>query len=407
MLTLKNGVKVIYKPTTFKDDEIVMSAYSFGGYSVMDQSDPYTLQEINSLATLGGVGNFSAIDLPKVLAGKKASVHPNINMMTEGMSGNCSARDLETMLQLTYLYFTSPRSDEEAFQSYITRSKAMVANAESNPMTAFRDNLMFAMYDNHPLVKRMKAEDYDKVDYAKAMKLFADRFKDANNFVFTFVGNIDPETFEPMIEQYIGALKTKKNNETWTANVPTLTDKDVTSHYTKAMENPMVTCYTIFNGDMEYTRKNQLTLQALNDVMDIVYTEKIREDEGGTYGVGVQGDLSLRPKQTFMFLIGFQTNKEMYEKLMGIAIAELQNVANQGPRPEDLKKVKEFLVKKHSEDLEKNFYWLNCIQTQERDGYNPMQDYNDIINSITPDDVANMAKAVLKGYKKEVVQIPE
>ncbi len=407
VLILKNGVKVIYKPTTFKDDEILMSAYSFGGYSVMDQSDPYTLQEINALATLGGVGNFSAIDLPKVLAGKRASVYPSIGMMTEGMNGNCSARDLETMLQLTYLYFTSPRSDEEAFQSYITRAKAMVANAESDPMTAFRDNLMFAMYDNHPLVKRMKAEDYDKVDYAKAMKLYADRFKDANNFVFTFVGNIDPETFEPLIEQYIGALKTKKNDETWTANVPSITEKDITSHYTKAMENPKVTCYTIYSGDMQYTRKNQLTMQALNDVMDIVYTEKIREDEGGTYGVGVQGNLSLRPKETFMFLIGFDTNKEMYEKLMGIAIAELQNVANNGPREQDLKKVKEFLVKKHSEDMENNRYWMNCIQSQERDNINPMQDYNDIINSITADDVANMAKAVLKGYKKEVVQIPE
>ena len=407
VLTLKNGVKVIYKPTTFKDDEILMSAYSFGGYSVMDQSDPYTLQEINALATLGGVGNFSAIDLPKVLAGKRASVYPSIGMMTEGMNGNCSARDLETMLQLTYLYFTSPRSDEEAFQSYITRAKAMVANAESDPMTAFRDNLMFAMYDNHPLVKRMKAEDYDKVDYAKAMKLYADRFKDANNFVFTFVGNIDPETFEPLIEQYIGALKTKKNDETWTANVPSITEKDITSHYTKAMENPKVTCYTIYSGDMQYTRKNQLTMQALNDVMDIVYTEKIREDEGGTYGVGVQGNLSLRPKETFMFLIGFDTNKEMYEKLMGIAIAELQNVANNGPREQDLKKVKEFLVKKHSEDMENNRYWMSCIQSQERDNINPMQDYNDIINSITADDVANMAKAVLKGYKKEVVQIPE
>ena len=229
VLTLKNGVTVIYKPTTFKDDEVLMNAYSFGGYSVMDQSDPYTLQEINSLATLGGVGNFSAIDLPKVLAGKKASVHPQIGSLTEGMSGNCSARDLETMLQLTYLYFTSPRSDEEAFQSYITRTKAMVANAESDPNTAFRDNLMFAMYDNHPLVKRMKAEDYDKVDYAKALKLYADRFKDANNFVFTFVGNIDPETFEPLVEQYIGSLKTKKNDETWTANVPAITDKDDTA----------------------------------------------------------------------------------------------------------------------------------------------------------------------------------
>ena len=407
ILTLKNGVKVIYKPTKFKDDEILMNAFSFGGYSVMDQSDPYTLQEINELATLGGVGNFSAIDLPKVLAGKRASVYPSVSSITEGISGNCSVKDLETMLQLTYLYFNSLRSDEDAFHSYITRTKAMVANMEADPNTAFRDNLMFAMYDNHPLVKRMKAEDYDKVDYAKALKLFADRFKDANNFVFTFVGNIDPETFEPMIEQYIGALKTKNNKETWTTNVPTITDKDVTSHYTKAMENPMVTCYMVYNGDIEYSLENQLKMQVLSDVMDIVYTEKIREDEGGTYGVGVQGNVSLRPKESFMFLIGFQTNKEMYEKLMGIAIAELQNVANQGPRPEDLKKVKEFLVKKHSEDLESNRYWMSCITTQERDGYNPMANYEAIINGITGDDVANMAKAVLKGYKKEVVQIPE
>ena len=407
VLTLKNGVKVIYKPTTFKDDEILMSAYSFGGYSAMDQSDPYTLQQINELVELGGVGNFSAIDLPKVLAGKKANVTPNIGNFTEGMSGNCSVKDLETMMQLTYLYFNSPRSDEEAYQSYITRTKSMLANIESNPDVAFSDNLIFALFDNHPLRKRMKAEDYDKIDYAKALKLYADRFKDANNFVFTFVGNIDPETFEPLVEQYLGSLKTKKNDETWTANVPSITDKDVNCHYTKAMENPKVTCYMVYNGDMEFTYKNQMTMQVMSDVMDIVYTEKIREDEGGTYGVGVQGTLMNRPKETFMFLIGFNTNKEMYEKLMGIAVAELQNVANQGPRPEDLKKVKEFLIKKHSEDLESNRYWMNCIQTQYRDGYNPMANYNEIVNSITADDVANMAKAVLKGYKKEVVQIPE
>ena len=407
VLTLKNGMKVIYKPTTFKDDEILMTAYSFGGYSAMDQSDPYTLQEINSLATLGGVGNFSAIDLPKVLAGKNVRVNPYISNLTEGISGNCSVKDLETMLQLTYLYFTSPRSDEEAFQSYLTRTKAMLANVESDPNTTFRDSLMSVLYDNHPLVKRMKAEDYDKIDYARALKSYTERFKDANNFVFTFVGNIDPETFEPLIAQYLGALKSKKNDETWTKRVPTLTEKSVACHYTKTMENPIATCYIIYNGDMANTRKNQMAMQALGDVMNIVYTEKIREDEGGTYGVGVNGSLSLRPTETFMFLIGFQTNKEMYDKLMGIAKAELQNVADNGPRPEDLKKVKEFLIKKHSEDLENNRYWMNSIQTHERDGYNPMQNYEDLVNGITSDDVANMAKTVLNGYKKEVVQLPE
>ena len=407
VLTLNNGAKVIYKPTTFKDDEVLMSAYSFGGYSVMNQKDPRTLQLINDLATLGGVGNFSAIDLPKVLAGKKASVNPYISNVMEGMNGNCSARDLETMMQLTYLYFTSPRSDNEAFQSYITRTKAVVANAESDPMTAFRDSLVYALYGDNPLVTRMKVEDYDKVNYKKAMKLYADRFKDANNFVFTFVGNIDPETFEPLVEQYIGSLKSKKNKETWTDKCAVMTEKSVNCHYTKAMENPKVTCYMVYNGDMQNTGKNQMTIQALRDIMNIVYTEKIREDEGGTYGVGVQSNLNLRPKETFMFLIGFETNKDMYEKLMGIAKAELQSVADNGPRPEDLKKVKEFLIKKHSEDMENNRYWMNCIQTNERDGYNPMQDYTDIINGITSDDIANMAKAVLNGYLKEVVQIPE
>ena len=407
ILTLKNGVKVIYKTTNFKDDEILMSAYSFGGYSVMDQSDPYTLQQLNELAGLGGLGNFSAIDLPKVLAGKKVKVSGSVNTFTEGISGNCSVKDLETMMQLTYLAFGTPRSDEEAYLSFITRTKAMLANIESNPDVAFSDNLMFALFDNHPLRKRMKAEDYDKIDYAKALKLYADRFKDANNFVFTFVGNIDPETFEPLVEQYIGSLKTKKNNETWTTNVPTITDKDVNCHYTKAMENPKVTCYMVYNGEMEFNRKNQLTIQVLSDIMDIVYTEKIREDEGGTYGVAVFGDLSNRPKEAFDFGIYFNTNKDMYEKLMGIAKAELQNVANNGPRPEDLKKVKEFLVKKHAEDLENNRYWMNCIQTLDCDGYNPMANYEAIVNGITADDVAQMANAVLKGYKKEVVQIPE
>jgi len=407
ILTLKNGVKVIYKTTNFKDDEILMSAYSFGGYSVMDQSDPYTLQQLNELAGLGGLGNFSAIDLPKVLAGKKVRVSGSVNTYTEGISGNCSVKDLETMMQLIYLSFGTPRTDEEAYQSFITRTKAMLANIESNPDVAFSDNLIFALFDNHPLRKRMKAEDYDKIDYSKALKLYADRFKDANNFVFTFVGNIDPETFEPLVEQYIGSLKTKKNDETWTTNAPAITDKDVNCHYTKAMENPKVTCYMVYNGDMQFNRKNQLVMQALSDIMDIVYTEKIREDEGGTYGVGVNGNLNNRPKESFMFLIGFNTNKEMYEKLMGIAKAELQNVANNGPRPEDLKKVKEFLVKKHAEDLENNRYWMNCIQTNDCDGYNPMANYVDLINGITSEDVANMAKAVLNGYKKEVVQIPE
>ena len=407
MLTLNNGVKVIYKTTDFKDDEILMSAYSFGGLSVLDQNDPYTLQEINSLMGIGGVGNFSAIDLPKVLAGKHVRVNANINNYTEGVSGNCSVKDLETMLQLTYLYFNNLRRDDEAFQSYITRNKAVLANVESDPMTAFSDSLVKVLYGNHPLSKRMKAEDYDKIDYAKGLQMAAERFADPNNFVFTFVGNINPETFEPLVSQYLGGMKATKNDETWKDNGRNYPKKDYICHYEKAMENPKATCYMFYNGDMDYTPENLMKMELLKDVLDIVYTEKIREDEGGTYGVGVNGMIQQYPKGTFLMLIGFETNKEMYAKLMGIAKAELERIANEGPREQDLKKVKEYKVKKHAEDMESNRYWMNCIQTQLRDGINLMKGYDDLVNSVTGQDLADMAKTILNGYKKEVVQLPE
>lgn len=407
VLTLKNGVKVIYKPTTFKDDEIIMSAFSFGGYSVMDQSNPYTLQNINELMTLGGLGNFSAIDLPKVLAGKKARVTPSISNFTEGMSGSCSAKDIETMMQLIYLNFTALRTDNDAFQSSMARSKSLVANADSDPMTSFSDSITAVLYNNHPLAKRMTSEEYDKVDYAKGLKMATERFADPNNFVFTFVGNINPETFEPLVEQYLGSLKSKKNKETWSDNGLKITNRDNICHYEKDMETPMATCYMIYNGAMEYTNENRIMMQMLSDIMDIVYTEKIREDEGGTYGVGTSGNLMLRPEPSFMFLVGFNTNKEMYEKLMGIAKAELQNIADNGPRAQDLQKVKEYLVKKHAEDLENNHYWIDLIQTEQRDGINRMDKFTETVNGVTANDIANIAAQILKAYKKEVVQLPK
>ena len=407
VLTMKNGVKVIYKTTDFKDDEILMNAYSFGGLSVMDDSNPYNLQEINALMDLGGLGNFSAIDLPKILAGKRLRVDPNISTYTEGINGNCSVKDLETMLQVTYLYFNNLRSDEEAFQSFLTRNKAMLANIESNPMTAFSDSLVAVLYDNNPLYKRMKAEDYDKIDYAKALKMAAERFADPNNFVFTFVGNIDPQTFEPLVAQYLGGMKAKKNKETWLDKGLDIVKKDHFCHYAKTMENPKVTCYMFYNGKMEYNEKNIMTMELLNDILDIVYTEKIREDEGGTYGVGTNGRLDNIPEGSYVMMIGFETNKEMYEKLMGIAKTELERIGNEGPREQDLQKVKEYKLKKHAEDMESNRYWMSAIQDNVRDGINMMKGYDELVNSITGEDIAKMVKTILIGYRKEVVQLPK
>ncbi|MBQ3355202.1 MAG: insulinase family protein [Bacteroidales bacterium] len=407
VMTLSNGMKVVYKKTDFKEDEIRFRGLSEGGLSALKQEDFATLSNLDEIINLGGVGNFSATDLPKVLAGKKVRVMPYIESYEEGISGNCSPKDLETTMQLIYLYFTAPRSDEEAFQSYAQRTKAALENQELNPMVTFSDSLISVLYNNHPLRMRTKASDIDKIDYAKAMKLYSDRFADPNNFTFYFVGNIDPETFKPMVEQYLASLKADKRKESWKDINLSIPETNNICHFSKQMQNPKASIYMILNGTMEYNYRNQIYMKALSDVMDIYYTRTIREEEGGTYGVGVMGQVSDKPKDAFMFLVAFDTNKEMYEKLMSKVYEGLNDVAKNGPAQEDLTKVVENLYKKRAEQLEENSFWINAMETFNDDKINVIGEYDAIVKSITPQTIADFAKEVLKGYKKEIVQLPE
>lgn len=407
VMTLSNGMKVVYKKTDFKVDEIRFRGLSEGGLSALKQEDFATLSNLDEIMNLGGVGNFSATDLPKVLAGKKVRVMPYIESYEEGISGNCSPKDLETTMQLIYLYFTAPRSDEEAFQSYAQRTKAALENQELNPMVTFSDSLISVLYNNHPLRMRTKAFDIDKIDYAKAMKLYSDRFADPNNFTFYFVGNIDTETFKPMVEQYLASLKADKRKESWKDINLSIPETNKICHFSKQMQNPKASIYMILNGAMEYNYRNQLYMKALSDVMDIYYTRTIREEEGGTYGVGVMGQVSDKPKDAFLFLVAFDTNKEMYEKLMSKVYEGLNDVAKNGPAQEDLTKVVENLYKKRAEQLEENSFWINAMETFDNDKINVIGEYDAIVKSITPQTIADFAKEVLKGYKKEIVQLPE
>ncbi len=406
VLTLSNGMKVIYKQTTFKEDEIRFSASSFGGVSALPQEDFTTLQLLDEIITIGGVGNFSATDLTKVLAGKKVNVTPYIDNYSEGLRGSCSPKDLETMMQLIYLYFTEPRTDEDAFQSNMQRTKAALENAELNPMTTFSDSLIKVMYNNHPLRMRIKAADLDKVDYKKAMEMYKDRFSDPNNFTFYFVGNIDINQFKPLVEQYLASLKKSKRSETWKDINLGLTEKNEKCHYTKQMQTPKTTIYMAINGNMEYSYRNQVYMNALCDVMDIYYTRTIREEEGGTYGVSCIGQMTDKPKDTYIVLIGFDTNKEMAKKLMGKVNDGLDDIAKNGPTQEDLNKVVENLYKKRAELREENWFWTSAIKTYEEDGYNIVDEYDTIVKTITPKTIADFMKEVRKGWNKEIIQMP-
>ena len=276
-LTLSNGVRVVVKNTDFKADEIRMHAFSPGGTSVFDTKEAIQLTMLNSVAGLGGLGNFSNVDLEKVLAGKKASVSASVSGLTERLNGYCSPKDLETLMQLIYLSFTAPRMDDAAFESFKTRTKASLANQEADPMTAFSDTLNHEMYGNHPMAMRFKAEMVDQIDYNRIMEMYKDRFKEAGDFTFLFVGNINLEEAKPLIETYLGGLPTinrKENFKDIQMDIRKGTHKNV---FEKQMETPKATVISVISGHCDFTPKNNLLMSMLSQTMNMVYIETIRE----------------------------------------------------------------------------------------------------------------------------------
>ncbi|WP_455667390.1 M16 family metallopeptidase [Phocaeicola sp.] len=395
ILTLSNGVRVILKPTDFKADEITMKAFSPGGSSLFPNDEKVNVSSLNAVAGIGGLGNFSNVDLEKVLAGKKAQVSTSVGENTEGLSGNCSPKDFETLMQLIYLSFTAPRMDNDAFTSYKNRMKASLANQEANPMVALQDTLRKALYMNHPRTFRMKADLVDQIDYAKIMDMYKDRFKDASDFTFIFVGNIKPEEVEPMIETYLGSLPSINRKETFRDNKIYMRQGEYKNIFSKQLETPKATVLVINNGKCAYTLKNQIMMSMLSQILDIMYTESVREKEGGTYGVSAYGSISKYPKEEAVLQIYFDTDPEKRAKMTEIILNELNQFAKEGPSAENLSKVKEFMLKKHKENVKENGYWVNVLDEYFWDQTDMNTGYDEMVNSISAKDLQEFTKALL------------
>ena len=393
--TLSNGVRVVVKNTDFKADEIRMRAFSPGGTSVFGTKEALQIKMLNSVAGLGGLGNFSNVDLEKVLAGKKASVNASVSDLSEGLNGSCSPKDLETMLQLVYLSFTAPRMDNDAFESFKQRTKAALANQEADPSMALTDTLQREMYGNHPMAGRVKADMIDQTDYNRIMEMYKDRFKEAGDFTFLFVGNINLEEAKPLIETYLGGLPTinrKENYQDIKLDIQKGTRKNL---FEKQMETPKATVISIISGDCEYNLKNNLLMTMLSQTMSMVYLETVREKEGASYGVSAYGQLSRGIKDEALFQIYFDTDPAKREKMEQIVMSELQKVAKEGPRPEHLAKVKEFLLKKHIENVKENGYWLGQLNNYYWYNTDMNTNYEQLVNELTVEDVKNFTKALL------------
>lgn len=405
--TLQNGIKVILKNTDFKDDEILMTATSTGGYSQYAVQDPVNSRIMGSVMNLGGVGNFSATDLPKVLAGKTASVRPSISLTTQDFNGSSSIKDFETMMQLVYLYFTAPRKDADAFKSFIQRMETQLKNQEAEPMVAFSDSINHAIYGNNPLTNRIKLSDLAKVDYDRIMEMFKQQFRNPGSFTFTFVGNVDAEKVRPVVEQYLASLPGDAVKGEFIKVPMSFNEGKTENVFNREMQNPKASVFNAVTGNMERNMKNQILMSMFDQILDIVYTEKVREEEGGTYGVSTGGAISRYPEGQTVLQIMFDTDPEKKDHLNEIILKELEGIAANGPRESDFIKVKEYMNKSFNENLKENRYWTNILDQLYFYGEDMHTGYIDAVNAMTPKDVQEFTAELLKqGNLKTIIMIP-
>jgi len=407
--TLSNGVKVIIKPTKFKQDEILLSAFSEGGLSKVNTADLLNGTLASNIISNNGLGDFSQIDLTKILTGKIASVSPYISSYEEGLGGNSSVKDFETMLQLVYLYFTAPRKDDNAYKALINMYKASLANTATDPRKAFTDSINMTVTSHNPRTILLSAGMIDKVDQDKALAIFKARFADPSDFTFIFTGNIDASDahVKQAISTYLGGIKTKKLKEKYTDNNIRKPKGKVNNYFTKEMQVKTASNYIIYSGAMPYNIQNRTTVTAIGSILNMRYLESIREKEGGSYGVGVRGSVSNTPINEAVVMMQFDTDPEKQEKLMGIIHAEVNEILANGPRKDDLQKVKENMLKKYTEDVEENGWWDNAIELYYKDKINLVDEYKAAVDALTPELIQNTLKQIVsQGNVIEVVMKP-
>lgn len=405
--TLANGAKVVVKHTDFKADEVRMSAVAKGGLSVLSDGEFYMGEMMPAVNSMSGVGKFSATELKKQLSGKSASVQPAVENYSSAMKGVCSPKDIETMLQLLYLNFTQPRFDRADYDNLIKMVRSQLENARTNPDFLMQEKVIDVTYGDNPRRQMISNEIVDKFDFEQLPAIYAKLYPGANGFVFTFVGNIDPETLKPLVEKYIGSIPAAKKPLNYIDDKVAPVKGEVTEEFTAPMQQPKVSVLYYYSGKMPYTFKDRMALSFLAQALNSRYLISIREEKGGTYGVRVKGSTEYIPHQTYDMTISFDTNEEMADELCEIVLKEIQEIAENGPKTEDIEKNREFMLKNWKNSLELNQGWMNYIQAKYGSGLNYVGEYEQAVRDLTNDDVQALAKKILAdGNLVKVVMRP-
>ena len=384
--TLSNGLKVYVRPTNFEPDEVNLKLFSLGGKNIYPDSEMPNLTYLMAGATIGGVAQYNDLTLEKMLAGKTATVTPFIDNDTRGMAGTSNVKDTKTLLELVYLYFTQPRKDPQAFKNLMEQQQEFLTNAHVNPMLAYNDTLHKVAYATNRMAS-MDKEQLKRVNYNRIMHIYKELFANAANFKLILTGNININKLRPLLCQYIATLPSNNTKETIGTYEPKLVDGKKTYIFHKKQTTPTAITTIVIKGKMEYNNRNELLMDAIGQLLRIVYTEKVREDKGGTYSVQVSGDLQHHPNDEALLRIAFQTDPQKYNDLIPIVYKELEKMATEGPSQQDLDKVKAYELKVYNQVLRMNNYWEYVLYTDLYNGIDVDTDFRYIVENMTCDDI--------------------
>ncbi|HKM92634.1 MAG TPA: insulinase family protein [Prolixibacteraceae bacterium] len=409
--TLANNTKVVFRHADYEKDNVSLMAFSKGGSSIWDDQYIPATEMINVFMEAYGVGQFDAITLQKMLTGKKVSIRPTVGNLTEGFSGSSTPKDFETMMQLLYLYFEKPNFDLESHDALMSRYMAFVANMEKDPRKIMQDSLSFINANYHPRVRSMNTAFLEEVKFEDIKNLYLDRIQDAGDFTFFIVGNIEEETAKAMVEKYIGSLSDNEREETWV-------DREINAPKGKteriipvALTTPKTNVNVRFvNNDVEYKQENVLAMSVFRGILDLRYTETVREDEGGTYGVGVGVALSQYPEPEGVVRINFDCDPSKADHLKSIIYREIDKIIAEGPTETDFNKT----ILNHLKDREQarnhNSFWLSSLYNLYFSGIDSAneENYELLLKNMTKNDIQQfVAKFFKTANVIDVVFVPK
>ena len=396
--TLKNGVKVVVKPTTFKADEVQIQMVSQAGISCLSDEDYNTGKYLSLVTSQMGLSKFSATELRKQLSGKSASTAVAPDDYTTAVYGNGSPKDLETILQLLYLRFTDPRFNEDDFNTVLGQYISYVENITTNPDYVASSEQLKSLYGNNPRRQQISTEVLKSINFDRVAPIYRQLLSNAADFTVYIVGNVDLATLKPLVEKYIGSLPAKKKKLTKRVDDGVrYATGEVINDFKAPMQQPKVSVCRFYTGDIEFNLENTVTATFLKDILRSRYTTSIREEKGGTYGVSVGCSVDPYYTPTYQFAIQFDTNETMADELSEIVVAEIKELAANGPKAEDLNKVREYLIKEWNNRLVQNGAWMSYIRhfyTYGED-MNRVANYENIVKSMTGEKIAAMAAKIL------------